>query len=91
MSLQRSFLKDDRLTIGLSAFNVIGPHGRPSTSYTVQGDYTGYNRSTYYAKSVSITASIRLGRIKASVKQVDKSIDNNDVVGGLSNSAGKKK
>ncbi len=90
MSLQRSFLKDDRLTIGLSAMNVIGPHGRPTTSYTVQGDYTGYNRSTYYAKSVRITASIRLGRIKASVKQVDKSINNNDVVGGLSNSANKK-
>ena len=90
MSLQRSFLKDDRLTIGLSAMNVIGPHGRPTTSYTVQGDYTGYNRSTYYAKSLRITASIRLGRIKASVKQVDKSIDNNDVVGGLYNSANKK-
>ncbi len=90
VSLQRSFLKEDRLTVALSAFNIFGPHAMQSTSHTVQGDYTGYNRNEMYNKMLKISASIRLGRIKASVKTVDKSINNNDVVGGLSTSSSKK-
>lgn len=90
VSLQRSFLKDDRLTLSVAFNDIIGPHYKKWTSQYVQGDYTGYDSSGTYNKAIRLSASIRLGRIKASVKTVDKSIENNDVVGGLGKSTSKK-
>ncbi|MBQ9230518.1 MAG: TonB-dependent receptor [Prevotella sp.] len=81
-SLQRSFLKDDRLTVRLMTND-------PFDRYTkycdeaVNGDFrdlgTSYNRGRQFAISVSF----RFGSLKASVKKAERTIENDDVVGGI--------
>ena len=83
ITLQRSFLKDKRLTVRLNAQNPIGSKFQHSSQYKTKGDYLveadGYSRR----KSVSLSISLRLGKLSKSVKQTSKSIQNNDIVGGL--------
>ena len=82
-SLQRSFLKGDRLTVRLTA-------NAPFNKYwvmdaeTVNGDFLGHERSWNRNRSFSISASWRFGSLKSSVKKTEHSIDNSDVVGGIS-------
>lgn len=81
-SLQRSFLKDDRLTVRLMTND-------PFDCYTkyvdeaVNGDFrdlgTSYNRGRQFAVSISY----RFGSLKASVKKAERTIENDDVVGGI--------
>ena len=84
-SLQRSFLKGDRLTIRFTA-------NAPFNKYlsmeaeTVNGDFTGVERSWNRSRSFSISASWRFGSLKSSVKKTEYSIENSDVVGGISKS-----
>ncbi len=84
LSLQRSFLKEDRLTVQLQASNPFSGKYTSMRSYTTQGDYTGWNASKWVARSVNLNISYRFGSIKAKVKKADKSIENDDVVGGSS-------
>lgn len=78
--LQRSFLKEGRLTVRVSASNPIGPMHRSFTSRRVQGDYTGTSVWTdRYQKTVGITAVWRFGKLKATVKSVGTSIENSDL------------
>lgn len=97
-SLQKSFLKDDRLTVQLLASNIFYAHKQKnSDTRIVQGDYTGVSRwSDYNSRDFSIRVSWRFGKLKASVKSVDTTIENNDLKGGAggglgggSNSGGK--
>lgn len=84
-SLQRSFLKDDRLTLRLSTNNPIGPMHRSYTSRRVQGDYTGTSVLTNpYQKDFGLTVVWRFGKLKASVKSVGKTIENSDLKSGKS-------
>ena len=82
-SLQRSFLKGDKLTVRLTA-------NAPFNKYwvmdaeTVNGDFLGHERSWNRNRSFSISASWRFGSLNSSVKKTEHSIDNNDVVGGIS-------
>lgn len=82
LSFQRSFLKDDRLTVSLYAVCPFEGH-RVQTQYTTQGDYTGFTRTVNVSRQFGVTLSLRLGNLKQNVKQVDKEIKNTDVVGGL--------
>lgn len=84
LSLQRSFLKEDRLTVQLQAQNVFSGKYTTMRSYTTQGDYTGWTSSQWVGRNVSINVSYRFGSLKARVKKTNTTIENNDVVGGSS-------
>ena len=81
-SLQRSFLKDDRLTVRLGANAPFNKYWRMEAE-TVNGDYRDYQQSWNRARSFSLSVSWRFGSLKASVKKTEHSIDNDDVVGGI--------
>lgn len=80
-TLQRSFLKEDRLTVRLYAFNPIGRKYQEYKSYTTYGDYTGRDVTRNYSRSFGINISYRFGSLNASVKKTNKSIDNSDLIG----------
>lgn len=82
-SLQRSFLKDDRLTIRLQATFPFQKH-RHDRSVVTQGDYTGWSDETMMGRRFTLSVSFKFGKLKASVKKTDTTIENDDVVGGIS-------
>lgn len=84
VSLQRSFLKEDRLTVQLQAQNVFSGKYTTMRSYTTQGDYTGYTSSKWIGRNVALNVSYRFGSLKARVKKTNTTIENNDLVGGSS-------
>ena len=81
-SLQRSFLKDDRLTV---RFGMNTPFDKyvSSEAETVNGDYRDHQASWNRGRSFSLSVTWRFGSLKASVKKAEHSIDNDDVVGGI--------
>ena len=52
-------------------------------SVTNQGDYTGVRKNDYLGRRFQISLSYRFGKLKASVKKTETTIENNDVVGGI--------
>ena len=82
-SLQRSFLKGDRLTVRITANAPFNKYWKMEAE-TVNGDFKGYERSWNRNRSFAISASWRFGSLKSSVKKTDHTIDNSDVVGGIS-------
>ena len=82
ISLQRSFLKDDRLTVRLGANAPFNKHWTMEAE-TVNGDYHDCQTSWNRAQSFSLSLTWRFGSLKASVKKTEHSIDNDDVVGGI--------
>ena len=83
LGLQRSFLKEDRLTVRLSADNFLNSSKfNTMKSYISQGDYTGWSKNKWLSRGFRISISYRFGSLKAHVKRTDKTIENNDVVGG---------
>ncbi|MBO4718530.1 MAG: TonB-dependent receptor family protein [Prevotella sp.] len=81
-SLQRSFLKDDRLTVRLGANTPFNKY-MTSEAETVNGDYRDYQIYWNRGRSFSLSVTWRFGSLKASVKKTERSIDNDDVVGGI--------
>ena len=81
-SLQRSFLKDDRLTVRLGANTPFDKY-MTSEAETVNGDYRDYQICRNRGRSFSLSVTWRFGSLKASVKKTEHSIDNDDVVGGI--------
>ena len=82
LSLRRSFLKEKRLTVGLSINNPIGHSTRTYASYTVNGDYRGENATRMFnSRSGNLSISYRFGSLKAQVKKTNARITNDDVVG----------
>ena len=82
ISLQRSFLKDDRLTVRLGANAPFNKHWKMEAE-TVNGDYHDCQTSWNRAQSFSLSLTWRFGSLKASVKKTEHSIENDDVVGGI--------
>ena len=82
-SLQRSFLKDDRLTVRIDANAPFNKYWT-SEAETVNGDYRDYQQSWNRARRFSLSVTWRFGSLKASVKKTEHSIDNDDLVGGIS-------
>ncbi len=81
-SLQRSFLKGDRLTVRIGANNPFNNH-MTSSAEAVNGDYRDRQTSWNHGRSFSLSLSWRFGSLKASVKKTEHSIENDDVVGGI--------
>ena len=81
-SLQRSFLKDDRLTVRLGANTPFDKY-LPSKAETVNGDYRDYQESWNRGRSFTLSITWRFGSLKSSVKKTEHSIENDDVVGGI--------
>lgn len=82
LSLQRAFLKSDRLSVRLAVTNPIGPSTGEYQSRIINGDRTGLTRSTTYNRRiVQFTLSYRFGSLNAQVKKVSKSIQNDDLMG----------
>ncbi len=85
ISLIRGFLKDERLWFSVSWNNPFASKKRCTVTETVNMPYDGesysYSRHPQYA---NINISYRFGKLNAQVKKVKGSIDNNDVVGGVS-------
>ena len=83
ISLQRSFLKDDRLSVNIGASNPIGSKYSSYRSGNTQGDFTSISCWENKQKSFSVGISLRLGKLSTSVKKTEKTIENEDVVGGI--------
>ena len=83
VALQRSFLKEDRLTLRLYANMPFNKYYH-NDSVTNQGDYTGVSKHDYLGRRFQISLSYRFGKLKASVKKTETTIENSDVVGGIS-------
>lgn len=83
LSLQRSFLKEDRLTVSIFALNPIGQNSQLSRQYYVNGDYTGYadTKMMNTGKIGMLRVAYRFGSVNAQVKKTAKSISNDDIIG----------
>ena len=88
LSLQRSFLKEDRLTVRLSAHRPFSSDKMEWSNYTTQGDVLGSSTTRYHQARLSLNVTWRFGSLRARVKKTDTTIDNNDLVGGSSQGAG---
>ncbi len=87
LSVQRSFLKDDRLTVQIGTQNPFGPSSSVSRNYSINSDYLSETLShSYHRQSVSLRISYRFGSLKAYVKKTAASISNDDVSSGSSSS-----
>ena len=82
LSLSRSFLKDNRLTVRIAANSILHKY-QVSKAYITQGDYVSHEVSHFNQRNVSFSLSYRFGSSNTRVKQTDKTVENDDLVGGL--------
>lgn len=87
MSLQRSFLKENRLTVELTGHRIFETNSTWKW-YLVQGDTRGWEKGHNSARQIGISVSYRIGRLNASVKKTSATIENSDLEGGIKNNAG---
>ena len=80
-SLQRSFLKEDRLTVQLQAIVPFSGKYMSMKNYMTQGDVTGWTRFEQNARRFGINISYRFGSLSTRVKKSDKTIENDDLIG----------
>lgn len=84
-SLQRTFLKEDRLTAKVQVTNPFSFHGVGSRDVTDRGEYRGTNMNEWCgARGVRFSVSYRFGSVRATVKKTTASIVNDDLQGGNS-------
>lgn len=88
LSLQRSFLKEDRLTVQLVAQNPFGHKYSQFKSYVDRGDVISKNIGDQTSRGVAISVSYRFGSLKTSVKKTSKTIENDDLIGSGKQSGG---
>ena len=79
--LQRSFLKEDRLTVRLHTNCPFSGKSDVGETRTVNGDATGYSKSFQRTRTFFMSVSYRFGSLKAQVKKVAKTIENDDLQG----------
>jgi hypothetical protein len=80
-SLQRSFLKEDRLTVQLQAVVPFGGKYMTMKNYVTQGDVTGWTRYEQQARRFGINISYRFGSLSTRVKKANATIENDDLIG----------
>lgn len=78
LTLRRSFLAEDRLTISLSAGNFIHRY-QEQTGKTRTADFRSFSRQRNDFSSFAIAIRYKLGSLKAMVKKASRSIENDDV------------
>lgn len=86
LSLSRSFLKEDRLTLTAQASNFIKPkrlYRSTTTTETFRNE--SVNSSDWMRFGIGIR--FRLGSLNTTVKKTSRTIENSDVVGGQSSGA----
>lgn len=80
--VQKFFLKDDRLSLGVGLSNPFGPYKRKDLIVTSTPDYYSETQSCYaHNFAVTFSVSFRFGSMKASVKKTAASIENDDLQG----------
>jgi len=84
LSLQRSFLKDDRLSVRLTADHIFSRYQRMEGA-TERGEYLSNTKSKYDERMVEVAVSWRFGSTNTQVKKTATSITNDDLVGGSKN------
>jgi hypothetical protein len=82
LGLSRSFLKDNRLTVRLSAYSIMHKY-EVSKGYITQGDYVNHAVGHFSQRNVQLSLSYAFGSSNTSVKKTDKTVENDDLVGGL--------
>ena len=87
-SLQRSFLKEDRLTVQLMAQMPFSGKYLSVKNYLDQGDVTGWTRYEQVTRKFGISVSYRFGSLSTRVKKADKTIENDDLIGSGKQSTG---
>lgn len=86
LRLRRTMLKDDRLTVGLEIVNPIRARHPRSIVESWNGGMRSRTVSREYRMSyIAVAVGYRFGSLKATVKKVNKGINNDDVVGGSGN------
>ena len=78
--LQRSFLKEDRLTVSLGVEQPFTKYDRYK-HYNTQGDFTTNMLNKRECRWLSARVSYRFGSLRSQVKHAAKSISNDDLVG----------
>lgn len=81
ISLRRSFLKENRLNVSISASN-LGLHSHNYKIYSLNGGVTGQNNSYQTPRQiVALSVSWRFGNLRAQVKKTENTITNDDLQG----------
>lgn len=81
LDLQKSFLKEKRLSVRIGISNPFKNSVRKYSSEPINAGYSGYSRSKQYnaANNLSLSVSYRFGSLNVQVKKTATSISNNDV------------
>ncbi|MCM1349527.1 MAG: TonB-dependent receptor family protein [Firmicutes bacterium] len=89
ISLNRNFLKEDRLSVRLSLNNPVSPKKGKTRMQTFNTSYrsTSYNYS-FYRTTFGVSVSYRFGKMSSSVKRTVSRIKNDDLVGRKSGESG---
>ena len=89
LDLRKSLLKEKRLTVSLGISN---PFHSKNPGYVSYSWNEGYHSKSFsqnrYMTRVTVGVSYRFGKMSTSVKKVNKSIQNDDVMGGGSGNSG---
>ncbi len=83
LGLSRSFLKENRLTVRLNANSILHKH-QVDKLYVTQGDYVSHGMGRYSQRNVQVSVSYAFGSSNTRVKQTETTVENDDLVGGLS-------
>lgn len=89
LSLNKSFLKQDRLTIGAFATNFLAKNVVFATDKNTV-NFLLDSKTYYPMRSFGVSVSYRIGELKAQVKKAARSIVNDDVMQGDSGQGGQK-
>ena len=79
--INRSFLKEDRLNVRLSANMPFSGKWFSTSSYVTRGDILSTTNALRHDRAFSVSVSYRFGSMNVQVKKVNKSIDNDDLEG----------
>jgi len=82
LGLSRSFLKENRLTVRLSANSILHKH-QVDKLYVTQGDYVSHGMGRFNQRNVQVSVSYAFGSSNTRVKQTETTVENDDLVGGL--------
>lgn len=78
ISLNRNFMKEDRLSVTIGAGNFIDPYMR-FRSETLTGQFRSVSYNRVHAAHYTLGVTYRFGSLRAAVKKAGRSIENNDV------------
>ena len=81
-SLERSFLKDDRLTVSIDAKNIFN-RTLSVTNSIINGGFSERNIVCTRGRQFGIRVAYRFGSLRTKVWKAEHTIENNDEIGGI--------